>query len=738
MMRRAAVALALAGIATPAAAAQRTTRFVGTDEGLVAPQVYTVAQDRSGYLWLGTAAGLWRYDGRRVERIAADVVTGEVPYLAVDDDAIWVAERAGLIRVRDDRADAVSLPPGIEPHDVADPCVGAAGLWMRAQGEPWLRRTDGEWERPLPDPTALGGLFVLRCHDEDLFVIGREAAWLVGDDRVRATLPAADLVDAVAIDDGFAGITHDGRVLAIDGDRVTPWFSMATRGLTLARRGEAVWAAFDVALVRLERDRPPEPIGLADGLRSGGNTLVDRERNLWVASSAGLQQFPEPDTSVWGAADGLPSTHVRYLARDGANVWVSTWQEGLGRIVDDASGLRADTDPQYTVKGSLCRDAGGRMWAVEGRGVLAWTEDTRSFWPINPAPAIGSCVRDDDGVVWLSGSFGIVRSIDMRDGEVPKAWSAPGGYAEWLFVDGDTLVAMAGERVCRAPIAAPGSELAWSCEELPAGVEHASGMVRTGDGELWIGTARGGVLRRGDAGWEPVPASLELPSRRIHALVPSPRGGLWVLAPGSVVRVEPDRADAAGWRELERLGAYQGLPAIGAGHLIEESDGSLWLTYTAGAVRVPAAARFSSPAAPDRGWLEVEGHAGADGGLAYAVVPAPSSVHVRFGVLSYRDPGALRYRVRRRGDPSWTELGSEAGVSLVDLPPGEHAFTFAASLDGETWATTPIVRLAVPPPWWQHGAPWLLALASSLAAIGAWRAGRPVLRLAPAHGHRRG
>ena len=59
--------LALLGLllfwAPPARAQQVYLRQFGPTEGFQPPFVYALLQDRQGYLWLGTADGLVRYDG---------------------------------------------------------------------------------------------------------------------------------------------------------------------------------------------------------------------------------------------------------------------------------------------------------------------------------------------------------------------------------------------------------------------------------------------------------------------------------------------------------------------------------------------------------------------------------------------------------------------------------------------------------------------------------------------------
>src|SRR5687767_950049 len=64
--------------AIPAAAKERLVRQLGRDLGTPPQQVSRIVQDPTGYLWLGTVAGLFRYDGVELRRWAPETITESV------------------------------------------------------------------------------------------------------------------------------------------------------------------------------------------------------------------------------------------------------------------------------------------------------------------------------------------------------------------------------------------------------------------------------------------------------------------------------------------------------------------------------------------------------------------------------------------------------------------------------------------------------------------------------------
>lgn len=108
-----------------------------TEDGLPDTIVDAVAQGSDGYLWVGTAAGLVRFDGVRFERIPLQELPGipnaGVRALRVDrQGAIWVGMDRGPMVCLDSGGARVftkaqDLPPMI-PSAIADD--ETAGVWV--------------------------------------------------------------------------------------------------------------------------------------------------------------------------------------------------------------------------------------------------------------------------------------------------------------------------------------------------------------------------------------------------------------------------------------------------------------------------------------------------------------------------------------------------------------------------------------------------------------------------------
>src|ERR1017187_1849699 len=80
-------------------------REYGQDAGLTNLDVYCLMQDRTGFLWVGTADGLFRYDGRQFRAYTKAQGLPSVQIEALHqtaDGEIWAGTSQGLARLPGD------------------------------------------------------------------------------------------------------------------------------------------------------------------------------------------------------------------------------------------------------------------------------------------------------------------------------------------------------------------------------------------------------------------------------------------------------------------------------------------------------------------------------------------------------------------------------------------------------------------------------------------------------------
>jgi len=705
-------------------AQERLVRHFGPEQGLLAPTAVALAQDRTGFLWVATAGGVFRYDGVEMRRWAPQVLVHANFLATAADGRVAAADDYGHLFLLD--AAGATLVPG--PGGAALDSVGAMTfvgdtLWAARGARLLVQLPDGRW---LPPVTGLDGppRRLRPAPTGGVDAATRGGVWTAtATGSAQRLFPLPGAWDVVSLPDGRrVAISGAGPVVEWSRGRLTTRLATSNAGRALAIRGDVIWAGYSAAIVALHPDGSTETLGPREGVDGGGPLLVDREGSLWVGTYTALLQLPEPETTWWSERDGLPSTLTRYVGVTHGTVWVTTWG-GLGRLTHDARGWHGSAP----VKGGY-----DRVWADPARDrLLAGTERGTAQLrgasltlsrPPQPPPAAAYAPAPDGGL-WVGTTEGLYRTDDAggRATAVPGTPFGRGPVVVLALDSGHTLWAAAEERVCAL-------RRTWTCDTL-SGALDVGALIAFPTGDLWAAARGRGVLRRQGGAWAPLPGARALPTSNVLNLIPS-RGAIWVAAFGAVLRVaeRPDSAD--GWQVLEHLTGWHGLPGRGANDVFEETDGTVWLTTARGVMRVPAAARRTPRPPPSVTLVDARVDTEAVALAGALVLPHERNrLELRFASLSLRDPSAIVYQVRLSPHDPWQDTRGLPSFRWVDLPGGRYRAEVRASADGKTWSTTPAAfAFVVRPAWYRE--PWAMALFSLAlvaALVAAYRARVAVL-----------
>lgn len=534
---------------------------VGDAETIPDNNVTALAQDREGFLWIGTPNGLIRYDGYRYTRQVRNArdphALGGVfirALLVARDGRLWIGTDADGVSVHDAGSGRFAThrhDPG-NPRSLAHDQVRA--LAQDREGTVWLGTRAG-LERY---DAASGGFEHIAGAPGD------------GDPRVYALL--ADAEGRLWIG-GWNGVRvrhADGRVDSVPG---------------LA--GQLILSLYGLSDGRV-----------AVGTAEAGNYLVDPHSFASQAIPAGLD---EPAS----ANEALALAMIE--ARPG-----ELWLGGFGGIavVSLADGhLLRRMQPDPAVDTSLAHnqvrcfllDRAGQLWIGGYSGGLQRHDPGNDairllhHSPGRPGslsrPSIGSILQLADGRVWLGTRQDGIDVLDLERGVVGGFRAAPGQPgALWNGVV-ISLAAGADERVYAGTLAGlfrfdPASarfEAIGRAQGLNGSTVRA--LLAEPTGEVWIGSNTGlgrWSPARGRAHDVPLVSGATL-AADVSALAREPQGRLWVGSAGGLYRVE------AGEEVLRSHGAT----AADGIDLARESivgllwdAGTLWVDSSEGLVRL--------------------------------------------------------------------------------------------------------------------------------------------------------
>ncbi|WP_342115333.1 ligand-binding sensor domain-containing diguanylate cyclase [Pseudoduganella sp. OTU4001] len=730
------------------------------EQGLPQNAVSALVHASDGYLWVGTLAGLVRFDGNRFTsfEVAESADIAAQPVLGLMEDAqhnLWIGHNKGAAIYRDGKFRQM-FSAGL---------LGDQRVWSFAQapdGAVWAATSNGlvRWDKGVAryfrqaDGLPTDRLRAVAFDRDGVLWIASSGGGLISysGGRFRVYNPDNGFphlqVRSVLADPagGVWAATAGGGLARVLGERIKVYTvadGLPTDQLTALTRDPqgTLWVGtWGSGVVRMVGERF-SAIASNGGLAGDHiwSLLADREGSMWVGTwVSGLARLRSRPFSVVGMPEGLSHDNVRAIlpARNGVT-WVATAGGGLNRI--DANGIRVLGKqaglPSEEIS-SLLEEADGTLWiGTYTNGVARLREGKVTVFDTPqglPSSDVRVLYQDRQGVLWAGTQSGVAR-LAGKQFEALRAAGAPSGVVSSILQDraGTLWLGTAGEGLVRyrdgvfkTMTAADGLLSNW----IMSLYEDASGTLWIGSNGDGLNRLRGehlGRIRPADGLWDGTCLSI-LEDRDGYLWMTTNRGfyrvarsELDAFAEGKLARV---RSAGFGPADLMRsttfAGGLQPTSAL-------DSAGNLLLPSAKGVVTVDPR-RLPDSARPPQVVLQSITVNGAVQAAAaeLQLPPGPLTVSIQYNATNLMNAERVRFRYQLEGlARDWIDVGPNRVVTFPALAHGNYRFRVVASIDGQRWSDAgSAMSLRVPPYFYQTR--WfavLLALATMGAAYGLYR-----------------
>ena len=749
--------------AVVAGAEEFTSRSWHSDEGLPYNIVRSLAQTRDGYLWVGTFAGLARFDGVRFTTFDSHntpaLKSSNISALCTDGDGtLWIGTYGGgITRLKDGVFTAFGAQEGLIGEYISS-------LSAARDGTIWIGTTKGV-------NRLRGGKFTHYGTNEGL-----------GADIVRSIL--ADSAGNVWISTGVGLYRLRGEVM----DSFTIRNGLphnSVRGLMQDRQG-VLWIGSDAGMTSYD-GKTFRTYGPAEGLtaRFVQNFCEDQRGNLWIGTYSGTVRFKdgkfhdelstdkEPfdlvntlfedrEGDVWaGSREGLirfiPKRFSTFTRREGLSdnnvlsveedrqgaVWAGTWGGGLDQLVDGTVVKNYSSRngyPQDLIL-STCEARDGSLWVgadydtglvhIENGNITHYTAKNGLF-----NAAVRVLREDKSGDLWIGTSQGLNR---LHRGKFSKYTVArnnlAGPVVRDICIDSKDRLWIATEDGLSLMENGRCTNFTTSNGLVSA---YLLSVNEDTNGDLWLGSYGGGLERRHNGQFTSYATAQGMISDNAFDEAEDDGGNLWISCTRGIVRVRKSDFDAYDRHQIPALrtvtyGRLDGLTGLVCNNTSQPSvwkcrDGRILFPSTKGLVTVDASIPPNALPPPvvieqliiDNKTMDLvapsplgPGAIPATGpGGAVRIPPGRGGVEIHFTALSLQLSEKNNFKYQLDGvDSGWVDAGTRRVAYYNNVAPGNYQFRVTACNNDGVWSETPAtLSFELTPHLWQT--PWFRVLAA--------------------------
>ncbi|MCF7952793.1 MAG: hypothetical protein K9K78_01770, partial [Spirochaetales bacterium] len=618
----------------------------GAGSALVSDVVRCLFEDSHGNVWVGTDAGLDRYDSD---------IDGFIHYLPLKDEfirtinedergRIWVGTEDNGIFIIDSYGSGGLVH--ITYEEFSERSISSDNIrhiYNSRDGLIWIASKGGGLNLYNPNSSVFShyhknaerGLKLSDNNIRQIYEDSRKNIWVATDGGgINRISENGELTEFHHDPLNVQSLSSDQVYSVVEDDFGDMWIGTDGEGLNRYDPAAGEWTRFS--------HDPEDPSSISSNVVWA--LFADTDGRLWVGTEGGgLDVYDHREDRFYRYSElvkvvgGIMGNSIRYITEDREGIlWVASWDGGLSRIdLDTMELFTYERDPNDRRSlgdnsvNAVLEDAAGRLWVgTSGAGLDLFDREKKTFSHFTredglPGENVFGLVEDDQGYIWISTNKGLAKmDPEKRD------------FIRYGQVDG-----------------------------LQKDEFSRNAFLKSSKGELFFGGPNGMNSFYPEAVKEPE------------------------IVPDIVVtRVSITNRDST-QREviLPEFGKAQ---SSLRGLSWDSSSGSL------------SSSSYSSP-----NEVSEKEKSRQDGII---LEPGDLMATFHFSVLSFTAPGMNQYAVKLFGfQQEWSYLGNNGKVTYTSLPPGTYRLNIIASNSNGIWNKEGLsIPVEVLPYYWQTPVFW--------------------------------
>jgi len=723
--------------------------WYGVEQGLSSSKVYCIIQDRNDYIWLGTEAGVSKFDGVTFTNLSSENGLAEGGVFTLFEDSagiLWFGHLdGGISRMVNDRYEIITLSGAEVKGDIT-------GFMQDHMGRLWISTSNSgvfRIDNPSAESGALGYLqfrgrqglsdqvfHMTRTRDNKLYFLT--------DVGIRVVEPA------------------DSAFRNLDLDKLTHYWMKIT--MFEDSRGDLWFGTYNGGLYRWIPSKGEMKIyDKRDGLAKNWISCIteNRQGQVWVGTwGGGITVFDGDRMKTYDMTNGLHDNLIKCIREDReGNMLIATYDHGLDIFKGEQFvTIDADHGLRNPIVWAIHQDKTGKYWFGTNGGITVYNPlqpaDKRFVYYHQENRYIENKIRfireDETGDLWIGTQGGGLIQYDSHTGRfINDNYINDRLYADRIITaleidERNNLWIGTNEGLGYYEISTRYIERLVQKDGLAGNVITA--LYYDGAGVLWIGSQVKGLTRcvRKDDRYEFTIFPVEK-NFTPNAITGDHKGNLWIGTPRGVYLFNGDSV-------VMRLTEKDGLLANTVNLISSDRSGNIYIGTNKGLNKYVPAEQKLYTYTNKNGFVGTETKSNAalldrDGNMWFGTVlgvtrynpaliredvPEPLT-HIRGMMVNYQpfemkpdvklgfrqrnivfdynsicltNPDAVIYQVMLEGaDEEWRPPTTQTRAIYPALSPGKYSFRVKARNSMGNWNTLPVsYDFTIRPPfykaWW--------------------------------------
>jgi PAS domain S-box-containing protein len=428
-------------------------------------QINCIAQDKNGYLWLGTKEGVYKFDGKSGQAIINDkaILNQDISAIFIDGSkTIWMGSKSGKVYYfRNNRLDSINFSKYPNSERITSfcevsskICIGTYGNGLYTYSKKQLAHynTDNGLKDNVVYKIIADNIGVIWCGTDGGII---RVADIFAQPKFSNISNGNGLPDNIVRDISFKNnrllismqdsglcfyypssnrIEHIPYFYHWAGGAIINAFEMSNNNITMATENGNV--------VEIETGRKANfSFSISENSEKIQMLFIDHLNQLWVASSKGLNQLFERRYHFINNVNGLLDDKVLATAVDEQNfIWVGT-KHSIYKIIKNIEGKYIIKKIQDIAKHTIAcaaKSPNGDIWfGTYGSGIIVINPVSEASKILTakdnnlPNDNISHIYFADNGMVYIStlgGGLGIANAKSKSDAiKVEKIYTEEDG-----------------------------------------------------------------------------------------------------------------------------------------------------------------------------------------------------------------------------------------------------------------------------------------------------------------------